>query len=89
MKDGILKNIVKEKFKDKRNTCSPIYIDNDNKYYSYRGNQELSIWQAKERFAMHIAGRLQYIKQVAKANVEMKLKKRRTKIAETLWEKYF
>ena len=37
---------------------------------------------------MYIAGRLQYIKQVAKANVEMKLKKRRTKIAEPLWEKY-
>ena len=70
-RDGVKKHLVKKKdFKDKRNTCSPMFKVENNTYISYRAGL-LSLKEAKYRFMCHILGRLNHIRHVAYSNEKL------------------
>ena len=71
MKDGLNKHIIKPNvFKDDRNSCSPFYLDDSNRIFSYRSGQ-LDIKEVRKRFLYHLLGRIQFVGQVAKANEKL------------------
>jgi len=90
IKFGLYNNMSRDgrDFKDKRNTCSPLYMDINGDIYRYKSSEKITYGFAKYIFLKHIHGRLNFIKQVAEANSDETRRIKRLSIHKKIERQY-